>query len=237
MDGYYCPTNLECLGLFHLKSESAVVQRQSSELALLVHQNPFSLSVLYLGVESGHGDVIDPEVALVAPTQREPRLPLVRNHRVNNPARVLLQVQRLQNDVVVRRVLRPLPLHQVPQLPVQPELEGVTRLAELALEVLPGEGVVVVRELVRHLRTQPLLHTLVVNELHASRARARLNLRVFCRLLGRPAYPARNFLFVGGGTDHVSGLVELQVRAFGVVLRTEELRVGFVLLNFELHSS
>ena len=89
--------------------------------------------------------------------------------------------------------------------------------AQLALEVLPRQRVVVVRALVGHLCFEPLAQTLVVNELDAALASTGLYSWVVIGFFFAPTYTAGDADILRTGALHFTCLVELFVWTFGLV--------------------
>ena len=62
-----------------------MVQSQSPELGATIDQNEIPVLVFNMRVKSGHTDVVDSEVTLMSTSQSEFELPVVGDHRVNDP--------------------------------------------------------------------------------------------------------------------------------------------------------
>lgn len=107
-------------------------------------------------------------------------------------------------------------------------------LAKLALELLPGEGVVILGLLRSHLALQPLLQTQEVNVLHGPGTLAGLDLRVVVCFRINPAEPTHVvFLVLGNGLD----LLDFCELGGHVFFGVEEFVVCSEFLHFELHTT
>ena len=126
--------DLDGLGDGLREFEAVAHEHERAELAHVVLQVEAVAFELDECVAATHTDVVDPQIRVVAAPQAE--LPQVEGRRqhVHHPRRVLLQRERLQNQVVA--VLRLVHVDQRVLLVVRLEHVRVRRLADLALELL-----------------------------------------------------------------------------------------------------
>ena len=146
------------------------------------------LPIAEQGVRPRHRDVIDSDLALVAPAHRKLIVLLRESHHVDRPAGVFLEGQRLHHYVVLR-VCWSFDIDELVDSVGRLEQVRVGVLAELALKITPEQRRDLWGLLALHLEAKPVLEAEIVDEADRARAVARHDARVLFRTLSAPAEP------------------------------------------------
>jgi hypothetical protein len=170
------PANLECLRVLPLHREGVLEEDKGAKFGLVIlYVDPIRL-VLDYGMGPAHRDVIHPHLRVVPPTHIVGRLIRGEAKEVDRARGVLLEGERLEDQVVATLQGHGSRQHDVHQLVhfavVHLEEVGVSLLADLALEGLPEHAHQVLTLLPLEFGAQPVLKALEMHEPHTTLALA-----------------------------------------------------------------